>query len=264
MTPQKALTIAGSDSGGGAGIQADLKTFMARGVYGMSVLTAVTAQNTLGVQSVVELAPDFVGQEFDSVLSDIQTHAAKTGMLASIPLVDIVSRKVQEYAVRQLIVDPVMVAKGGQALLHEEARQALTEKLLPLALIVTPNLFEASLLAEMDVHDRPSMEEAARRIKALGPAYVVIKGGHLEEDACDLLFDGTAFRAYSCRKIETVCTHGAGCTFSAAITAELAKGAAVEDAVAQAKDFVTRAITAGFRIGQGHAPLNHQVDLRFA
>ena len=262
MTRPKALTIAGSDSGGGAGIQADLKTFMARGVYGMSVLTAVTAQNTQGVQAVVELPTDFVAQEFDSVLGDIQTHAAKTGMLSSIPLVEVVSHKIEEYAVRQLVVDPVMVAKGGHALLREEARQALTEKLLPLAFIVTPNLHEAGLLSGIEeVADRPSMAEAARRIKALGPTYVVVKGGHLEEDACDLLFDGHTFRAYSCRKMETVCTHGAGCTFSAAITAELAKGEVVEEAVAHAKDFVTRAIAAGFRIGQGHAPLNHQVDL---
>ena len=262
MTRPKALTIAGSDSGGGAGIQADLKTFMARGVYGMTVLTAVTAQNTIGVQDVVELPPAFVAQEFDSVLGDIQTHAAKTGMLSSIPLVEIVSQKIEEYGLKKLVVDPVMVAKGGHALLREEARQVLTERLLPLAFIVTPNLHEAGLLAGIrEVHDRPSMEEAARRIKALGPAYVVVKGGHLEEEACDLLFDGKSFRAYSCQKMETVCTHGAGCTFSAAIAAGLAKGEDVEDAIAQAKDFVTRAMAAGFRIGQGHAPLNHQVDL---
>ena len=261
MTRPKALTIAGSDSGGGAGIQADLKTFMARGVYGLSVLTAVTAQNTLGVQAVVELPPDFVAQEFDSVFGDMQIQAAKTGMLSSIPLVEVVSRKIDTYGVRKLVVDPVMVAKGGHALLQADARQALTEKLLPLAFVVTPNLHEAGLLSGMEVVRRSDMEEAARRIKALGPTYVVVKGGHLEEDACDLLFDGSAFRAYSCRKIDTVCTHGAGCTFSAAITAELAKGETVEEAIAQAKDFVTRAIAAGFRIGQGHAPLNHQVDL---
>ena len=261
MTRPKALTIAGSDSGGGAGIQADLKTFMARGVYGLSVLTAVTAQNTLGVQAVVELPPDFVAQEFDSVFGDMQIQAAKTGMLSSIPLVEVVSRKIETYGVRKLVVDPVMVAKGGHALLQADARQALTEKLLPLAFVVTPNLHEAGLLSGMEVVRRSDMEEAARRIKALGPTYVVVKGGHLEEDACDLLFDGSAFRAYSCQKIDTVCTHGAGCTFSAAITAGLAKGETVEEAIAHAKAFVTRAIAAGFRIGQGHAPLNHQVDL---
>ena len=261
MTRPKALTIAGSDSGGGAGIQADLKTFMARGVYGLSVLTAVTAQNTLGVQAVVELPPDFVAQEFDSVFGDMQIQAAKTGMLSSIPLVEVVSRKIDTYGVRKLVVDPVMVAKGGHALLQADARQALTEKLLPLAFVVTPNLHEAGLLSGMEVVRRSDMEEAARRIKALGPTYVVVKGGHLEEDACDLLFDGSAFRAYSCRKIDTVCTHGAGCTFSAAITAELAKGETVETAIAHAKAFVTRAISAGFQIGHGHAPLNHQVDL---
>src|SRR5215475_12878470 len=170
----KALTIAGSDSGGGAGIQADLKTFMALGVYGTSVVTAVTAQNTLGVQGVVELPPEFVAQQFDSVLSDIGTHAAKTGMLSSIPLVQVVSKKIQEYHVCTLVVDPVMVDKGGNPLLRAEARRVLAEILLPLALVFTPNLHEASLLAGIEVNDRPSMEEAARRIKTLGPAYVVV------------------------------------------------------------------------------------------
>ena len=258
MTVAKALTIAGSDSGGGAGIQADLKTFMALGAYGTSVLTAVTAQNTLGVQGVVELPPEFVAQQFDSVLSDIGAHAAKTGMLSSIPLVHIVAEKIREYDVRQLVVDPVMVAKGGHPLLREEARRALAEALLPLALIVTPNLHEASLLARMEVNDRLTMEEAARRIKALGPAHVVVKGGHLEDEACDLLFDGRSFRAYQSPKLDTVCTHGAGCTFSAAITAGLAKGLAVEEAVAVAKAFVSQAMAAGVLIGQGHAPLNHR------
>jgi hydroxymethylpyrimidine/phosphomethylpyrimidine kinase len=258
MTVAKALTIAGSDSGGGAGIQADLKTFMALSAYGTSVLTAVTAQNTLGVQGVVELPPEFVAQQFDSVLSDIGTHAAKTGMLSSAPLVHVVSKKLREYNIRQLVVDPVMVAKGGHPLLREEAHQALVEALLPLALIVTPNLHEAGLLANMEVNDRTAMEEAARRIKALGPAYVVVKGGHLEHEACDLLFDGFSFRAYAAPKLSTVCTHGAGCTFSAAITAGLAKGLIVEEAVAVAKTFVSRAMAAGVLIGQGHAPLNHR------
>lgn len=258
MTVAKALTIAGSDSGGGAGIQADLKTFMALGVYGISVLTAVTAQNTLGVQGVIELPPEFVAQQFDSVLSDIGTQAAKTGMLSSIQLVQVVSKKIQEYKLRQLVVDPVMVAKGGHPLLREEARKVLAETLLPLALVVTPNLHEAGLLAQMEVNDRMSMEEAARRIKALGPSYVVVKGGHLEREACDLLFDGSGFRAYVSAKLDTVCTHGAGCTFSAAITAALAKGQDVGEAVAVAKAFVTRAMVAGVLIGQGHAPLNHR------
>jgi hydroxymethylpyrimidine/phosphomethylpyrimidine kinase len=151
-----------------------------------------------------------------------------------------------------------MVAKGGQPLLRAEARQALVEHLLPLALIVTPNLHEAGLLAGLEVTDRAGMEEAARRIKTLGPAYVIVKGGHLEHEACDLLFDGHSFRAYTSQKLDTVCTHGAGCTFSAAITAGLAKGRSVPDAVAAAKTFVTQAMTAGFRIGRGHAPLNHR------
>lgn len=258
MSLVKALTIAGSDSGGGAGIQADLKTFMALGVYGTSVLTAVTAQNTLGVQAVVDLPPEFVAQQFDSVLADIGTHAAKTGMLSSIPLVRIVSQKIQEYKVQRLVVDPVMIAKGGHHLLREEARHVLVEALLPLAQVVTPNLHEAGLLADMEVNDRVSMEEAARRIKILGPTYVVIKGGHLEQEACDLLFDGREFHVYTTPKLVTTCTHGAGCTFSAAMTAGLAQGHDVTAAVAMAKTFVTRAIAAGVAIGQGHAPLNHR------
>src|SRR5215475_4269258 len=163
MSVAKALTIAGSDSGGGAGIQADLKTFMALDVYGTSVITAVTAQNTLGVQGVVELPTEFVAQQFDSVLSDIGAQAAKTGMLSSIPLVQVVSKKIREYDVRQLVVDPVMVAKGGHPLLREEARRALVDALLPLALVVTPNLHEAGLLANMEVQTRTDMEESARR-----------------------------------------------------------------------------------------------------
>jgi hydroxymethylpyrimidine/phosphomethylpyrimidine kinase len=258
MAVAKALTIAGSDSGGGAGIQADLKTFMALDVYGTNVITAVTAQNTLGVQGVVELPIEFVAQQFDSVLSDIGAHAAKTGMLSSIPLVQIVSQKIQEYHIRQLVVDPVMVAKGGHPLLREEARRALVELLLPLALVVTPNLHEAGLLAHMEVRNRLDMEEAARRIKKLGPSYVLVKGGHLEDAACDLLFDGHTFRAYQAPKLDTVCTHGAGCTFSAAITAGLAKSLTVEDAVSTAKTFVSRTMAAGVLIGQGHAPLNHR------
>ena len=258
----QALTIAGSDSSGGAGIQADLKTFQACGVYGLSVVAAVTAQNTRGVQAAMELPADFVGQQCDCVFGDLRIRAVKTGMLASAALVEIVGRKIDEYAVRTLVVDPVMVAKGGHALLHEEARQVLAETLLPRALVVTPNLHEAGLLAGLgEIADRSGMETAARRIKALGPAFVVVKGGHLQEDACDLLFDGKRVRAFSSPKLDTVCTHGAGCTFSAAITAELAKGASVEAAVATAKSFVTRAIAAGFPIGHGHAPLNHQVDL---
>jgi hydroxymethylpyrimidine/phosphomethylpyrimidine kinase len=231
---------------------------MALDVYGTSVLTAVTAQNTLGVQGVVELSPEFVAQQCDSVLSDIGTDAAKTGMLSSVPLVQIVSKKVQEYGIRQLVVDPVMVAKGGHPLLREEARKVLAETLLPLAFVVTPNLHEAGLLAKMEVNDRTSMEEAARRIKTLGPSYVVVKGGHLEREVCDLFFDGRSFRTYVAAKLDTVCTHGAGCTFSAAITAALAKGEEIREAIATAKTFVSRTMMAGVLIGQGHAPLNHR------
>ena len=255
----KALTIAGSDSGGGAGIQADLKTFMALGVYGVSVVTAVTAQNTVGVHGVVELAPDFVALQMDAVLSDIGAHSAKTGMLSSPALVGVVSRKIKEHRVARLVVDPVMVAKGGHALLSEEARRTLVEELLPLAEVVTPNLYEAAVLAGMEVRKRSDMEEASRRIKALGPAYVLVKGGHLEDEATDLLFDGSSFEVYSAARIETTCTHGAGCTFSAAVAAGLARGESVREAALSAKRFVTRAISEGLRPGRGHGTLNHRI-----
>ncbi len=257
----KALTIAGSDSGGGAGIQADLKTFMAFGVYGTSVITAVTAQNTLGVQGVVELPADFVGLQLDAVLQDIGANSAKTGMLSSVDLVRMVSRKVREYGLKKLVVDPVMVAKGGHPLLKEEARKTLVEELLPLAQVVTPNLYEAGLLAGLEIRQRKDMEEAARRIRALGPAYVVVKGGHLEEEATDLLFDGRSFELYPSPKLATSCTHGAGCTFAAAIAAGLARGQEVPKAVSSAKRFVTQAIAQGLLPGRGHGTLNHRVSL---
>ena len=258
----KALTIAGSDSGGGAGIQADLKTFITRGVYGMSILTAATAQNTIGVQAVTELPCEFVSQQFDSVLSDIEVDAAKTGMISSARMVEVVSQKAREYKLTRLVVDPVMVAKGGYLLLEPGARKVLVEKLLPLAFVVTPNLYEAGILSGIEnVNDRASMEAAAKKIKHFGPTHVVIKGGHLEEDASDLLYDGSSFQVFSSKKISSICTHGAGCTFSAAITAELSKGINVVDAVANAKQFVTRGIKGGFPIGSGHAPLHHGVDL---
>jgi len=253
----KSLTIAGSDSGGGAGIQADLKTFAALGVYGSSAITALTAQNTLGVQGVYPVDPEFVGQQIDSVMSDIGAHAAKTGMLFSAEIIQVVVERVRRWGIEHLVVDPVMVAKSGDRLLREDAIDALKRELLPLAYIITPNLGEASVLAGFEVHDKPTMEQAARAIHALGARIVVVKGGHLADCADDLVYDGASMRWLPAEHIDTPHTHGTGCTFSAAIAALLAKGHEPLEAIARAKDYLTAALRAAQPIGAGHSPVNH-------
>ena len=257
MLIAKALTIAGSDSGGGAGIQADLKTFSAFRVFGMSVITAVTAQNSLGVQGVENLPPAFVALQLRSVLSDFGAGAAKCGMLSTAPIIEAVAATLADNPVEKLVVDPVMVAKSGDALLQPDARQALIERVLPLALVVTPNLPEAESLADIPVASRPDMEEAARRIHRLGPRYVLVKGGHLKGDAIDLLWNGKAFTAFRAPRIDSGNTHGTGCTLSAAIAAGLARGQAIGDAIRDAKAYVTRAIREGFAAGRGVGQLRH-------
>jgi hydroxymethylpyrimidine/phosphomethylpyrimidine kinase len=257
MLIPKALTIAGSDSGGGAGIQADLKTFSAFRVFGMSVITAVTAQNSLGVQGVENLPPAFVALQLHSVLSDFGAGAAKCGMLSTAPIIEAVAATLADDPIEKLVVDPVMVAKSGDALLQPDARQALIERVLPLALVVTPNLPEAESLAGIPVASRPDMEEAARRIHRLGPRYVLVKGGHLKGDAIDLLWNGKAFTAFRAPRIDSGNTHGTGCTLSAAIAAGLARGQAIGDAIRDAKAYVTRAIREGFAAGRGVGQLRH-------
>lgn len=258
---KRALTIAGSDSGGGAGIQADLKTFAARGVFGMSALTALTAQNTLGVQGVFEIPPDFVAAQIDSVISDIGADAVKTGMLSSAPIIEVVAAKFRQYSPGPLVVDPVMVAKGGDLLLREDARTALIEQLLPLATVVTPNLHEASVLCGFAITTLAEMRRAAEVIKRMGPGNVVIKGGHLssELDAIDLLYDGSTFLEFRSARIRTRNDHGTGCTFASAITAELAKGQPVAVAVRIAKEYLTGVLlaSANMQTGNGHGPMNH-------
>lgn len=255
----RALTIAGSDSGGGAGIQADLKTFSAYRVFGMSVLTAITAQNSVGVQGVENLPPAFVAKQLDSVLSDFGTDAAKCGMLSTAGIIRAVAAKLKEHRVEKLVVDPVMIAKSGDPLLEPAAREALVAELLPLALVVTPNLHEASALAELTVATREEMEEAARRIAKLGPRHVLVKGGHLKGEAADILFNGREFTAFSAPRIDSTNTHGTGCTFSAAIAAGLALGRPLPEAVRDAKAYVTRAIREGFALGRGVGQLRHFV-----
>jgi len=253
----KVLTIAGSDSGGGAGIQADLKTFAALGTYGTSVITSVTAQNTLGVQGVQNLDSEFIGRQMDSVLSDIDVQSVKTGMLANRSIVEMVAAKLKEYSVKNLVIDPVMVAKSGDRLLDLEACEVLKKKLFPLAMVVTPNTDEAQVLTGYNIETRGDMEKAACKIHAMGPRYVVIKGGHLTGDPVDLLYDGKEFITFAGKRIQTRNTHGTGCTFSAALAAALALGKGIQDAVAMAKKYVTQAIKFSFAVGRGYGPTHH-------
>jgi hydroxymethylpyrimidine/phosphomethylpyrimidine kinase len=254
----RALTIAGSDSGGGAGIQADLKTFAAFGVYGASVITAVTAQNTVGVRAIHEIPPDVVAAQIDAVLEDIGADAAKTGMLSSAAIIEAVVDRLKAHAFTALVVDPVMVAKSGDRLLREDAVRALCEKLLPLAAVVTPNAPEAAVLAGLEVVDAGSAREAARRIHALGPAMVIVKGGHLGGDRSDdLAFDGRAFETLPGKRIDTRHTHGTGCTFSAAIAACLARGLEPMAAASEARAYLQGAIEHAEPLGAGHGPVNH-------
>ncbi len=253
----KAMTIAGSDSGGGAGIQADLKTFAALGVYGTSAITAITAQNTLRVTGVLEVPPKMVAEQIDAIMSDIGTDAVKTGMLSSSPIISVVAAKVREHRLDRLVVDPVMVAKGGDRLLQKEAVQALRSELIPLAMVVTPNVGEAEVITGLSVKSLADARKAARAIVNMGARSVVVKGGHLEGPAVDTFFDGQKFREYISPRIETTNTHGTGCTFASAIAAGLAKGLSLEEAIAQAKAYVTEAIKRSFAVGQGHGPLNH-------
>ena len=259
MSVPKALTIAGSDSGGGAGIQADLKTFSAFRVFGMSVLTAVTAQNSVGVQGVFNLPPEFVGRQLDSVLSDFGADAVKIGMLSTAPIIAEVAGRLRALAQGHVVLDPVMIAKSGDSLLEPDARAALVKEMLPLATVVTPNLHEAGALAGMAVATEPDMEEAARRILALGPRYVLVKGGHLEEAATDILWNGREFTRFTAARLPSTSTHGTGCTFSAAIAAGLARRQPLGDAIREPKAYVTAAIREGFRPGRGVGALRHFV-----
>ena len=257
MGVTRVLTIAGSDSGGGAGIQADLKTITVLGGFGMSVITALTAQNTLGVQGVYEVPENFVEKQFDSVATDIGIDAAKTGMLANSKIIRVVSKKLRQYGINKLVVDPVMVAKGGAPLIVNEAKKSLIEELLPLALILTPNIPEAEELAKIKVSSIDDMKKSAEIICGLGAKNVVVKGGHLAGNPVDILYDGKNFHEFTSERIDTKNTHGTGCTFSAAITTKLAEGKSVFEAVKTAKEYTTTAIRFSLNIGSGHGPTNH-------
>jgi hydroxymethylpyrimidine/phosphomethylpyrimidine kinase len=256
-TVPRALTIAGSDSGGGAGIQADLKTFQALGVFGMTAITAVTVQNTKGVSDYVELPAHTVGEQIRAVVGDIGVDAAKTGMLSSADIVGEVSEAVSETGIPNLVVDPVFVSKHGHSLLREDAVDALRSRLLPLARLVTPNLHEAAGLAGFPVATDQDMEKAGRHILDLGPDAVLVKGGHREgEEATDLLITADGIQPFSTDRIDTPDTHGTGCVLSAAIAAHLARGEELVVAVARGKEFVTEAIRHALRVGQGIGPVD--------
>ncbi len=251
-----ALTIAGSDSGGGAGIQADLRTFAFLGVHGTSAITAITAQNTRDVTGILELPVELITQQIDAVVDDIGVQAAKTGMLASAEIIAAVADAIERHGIRNLVVDPVMVAKGGARLLRDDAVAALRQRLLPLAAVVTPNLPEAAVLLGRPVKSLDDRRRAARDLVAMGARAAVVKGGHAEGDAVDVFFAGAEIAELRAPRVDTQNTHGSGCVFSAAIAAGLARGLETANAVREAKVFVTRAILSSLEIGHGHGPVN--------
>ena len=264
MQPARVLSVAGSDPGGGAGIQADLKTVTVLGGFGMSVVTAITVQNTLGVQDTYPLPPDLVARQFDAVAADIGIDAVKTGMLPNREIMAVVVRKIREYGLTRVVVDPVLAAKRGEALMSSDTITVLMEELLPQALVVTPNVPEAEILSGMIIASLEDMRKAALIIYQTGVGNVVIKGGHLpgmREDSLDILYDGHNFHEFSSPRIDTRDTHGTGCTYASAIATFLAGGSNVREAVAGAKDYITEAIRHAWRLGGGQGPVNHLAPL---
>jgi hydroxymethylpyrimidine/phosphomethylpyrimidine kinase len=252
-----ALTIAGSDCSGGAGIQADIKTMTMHGVYAMSAITALTAQNTTGVKSISEVTPEFLGQQLDAVFEDIYPDAVKVGMVSSSELIQVIAKKLRQYNAGNIVVDPVMVATSGSRLLQTDAVRTLTTELLPIATLMTPNIPEAEVLSGMAIHDEKAMLAAA---KQLGDAYgcaVLLKGGHSISDANDLLYKDGEYQWFQGKRIENPNTHGTGCTLSSAIASNLAKGAALETAVQSAKDYISGALADMLDLGAGSGPMNH-------
>jgi len=253
------LTIAGSDSSGGAGIQADLKTFTMHNTFGMSVITAITAQNTMGVTGIKNIEKEMVGRQLDSIFTDIYPRAVKVGMVASKEIIDVISDKLKEYSAENIVLDTVMVSTSGHDLLEVDARESLIEKLLPLAAIITPNLPEAEVLCGFKINSREEMVEACERISEYYKGYILIKGGHLKvaEKAADLLFKDEEYEFFEKRRIDNDNTHGTGCTLSSAIAANLSKGQGMKDAVKSAKEYVYKAIASGIDLGQGKGPIDH-------
>lgn len=257
-----ALSIAGSDSCGGAGIQADIKTMTLNGVYAMSAITALTAQNTTGVRDIMEASPRFLEQQLDAVFEDIFPDAVKIGMVSSAELIRAIAAKLRQYEARNIVVDPVMVATSGARLIQEEAIQTLTKELLPLATVVTPNVPEAEILTGMEIQTREDMEAAAKKIGDGFGCAVLLKGGHSVNDANDLLYARGSCRWFEGKRIDNPNTHGTGCTLSSAIAANLAKGFTLEQAVKRAKDYISGALAAMLDLGAGSGPMNHAFDLQ--
>ncbi len=255
------LTIAGSDSCGGAGIQADLKTFSAQGTYGMSVITAVTVQNTQGVFGCQDIDPEIIKGQIDAIFTDIEVSAVKIGMVSRIETIHAIAEKLEQYQPRNIVLDPVMISKSGFDLMQPEAKDTLIRRLLPLAYLITPNLPEAEVITGRKIETLAEMEEAAKEIYAMGPKNVLIKGGHLEGEATDLLYDGKQLLTLQSERIHTKNTHGTGCTLSSCIAANLARGKSVEEAVRIAKDYITIAIAHALDIGKGVGPTNHFYEL---
>lgn len=254
---KKALTIAGSDSSGGAGIQADLKTFSAHGIFGMSIITAVTAQNTQGVFAVEDISSDIIGKQIDAIFTDIEVDGVKVGMVSQIDTIKTIANKLSEYKPKNVVVDPVMVSKSGYHLLQPEAKDALIKELFPLATLVTPNIPEAEVITGIEITTLKDMEKAAVLINQMGCKNVLIKGGHLENDAIDILYDGENYHHFETTRINTKNTHGTGCTLSSAITSNLANGISIKEAVSLGKDYITIAIKNSFSIGKGVGPTHH-------
>ncbi len=257
-----ALTIAGSDSSGGAGIQADIKTMTANGVYAMSAITALTAQNTVGVYGILEVTPEFLANQLDCIFTDIRPDAVKTGMVSSSALIEVIAQKLTQYKAKNLVIDPVMVATSGAKLISDEAIETLKGKLLGLATLITPNIPEAQVLSGMDIRTAEDMERAAKAIYEAYGCAVLCKGGHQLNDANDLLYSKEGARWYHGRRIANPNTHGTGCTLSSAIASNLAKGYSLDEAVERAKAYISGALAAMLDLGKGSGPMNHMFDLK--
>lgn len=257
----RVLTIAGSDSGGGSGIQGDLKTILSLGGYGMSVVTALTAQNTLGIAGVVPVPADFVALQLESVLSDIGADCVKTGMLVDADIVEVVAEKMSRFGVEKLVVDPVLAAKDGTPLLDDKGRRALVDKVFPLTYLLTPNIPEAEIFTGMQIHDRGDMTKAAKKLKKMGPRYVLVKGGHSEQSSVDVLHDGDQPYEFATQRVRTRHTHGTGCTLASAIATLLARGLPIMECIDQGKRYLYSALRFSLSLGKGIGPCNHMASI---
>lgn len=255
------LTIAGSDSCGGAGIQADLKTFSANGTYGMSVITAITAQNTMGVFAIQDIDTEIVKAQIDAIFKDIEVSAVKIGMVSVSDTINAIADKMIEYDFRNIVLDPVMISKSGFNLLNPNAKETLIKRLIPLSLIITPNIPEAEAISSIKINNLDDMKKSAEIIYRMGAKFVLLKGGHLKDDATDILFDGKDFTIFPMGRIDTKNTHGTGCTFSSAIASNIAKGLDIKSAVTEAKNYITDAIKHSISLGKGVGPTNHFYSL---